>query len=48
VRVGRRFARAVVASALEGHTPFRDAYRLLGIQKDATFRKAAARLGFEI
>jgi Zn-dependent peptidase ImmA (M78 family) len=48
VRVGRRFARAVVASALEGHTLFRDAYRLLGIQKDATFRKAAARLGFEI
>lgn len=46
VRVGRRFARAVVASALEGHTLFRDAYRLMGIKKESTFRTAAERLGF--
>lgn len=45
VRVGRRFARAVVASTLEGHTLFRDAYRLLGIRKEATFRSAAEKLG---
>jgi Zn-dependent peptidase ImmA (M78 family) len=48
VRVGRRFARAVVASALEGHTLFRDAYRLLGVTKESTFRRAAEKLGYEI
>ena len=47
VRVGRRFARALVASALEGHTLFRDAYRLMGIKKASTFRTTATRLGFE-
>ncbi len=46
VRVGRRFARAVVASTLEGRTLFRDAYRLLGISREATFRKVAEKLGF--
>ncbi len=38
VRTGQRFASAVVSSALEGQTPFRDAFRLLGIRKTATFR----------
>jgi len=47
-RLGRRFARAVVASALEGHTLFRDAYRLMGIKKESTFQKAAVKLGFEL
>ncbi|GIU78631.1 MAG: hypothetical protein KatS3mg005_1869 [Bryobacteraceae bacterium] len=47
VRVGRRFARAVVASTLEGHTLFRDAYRLMGIKKESTFRAAAKKLGVE-
>lgn len=45
VRVSRRFARALVASTLEGHTLFRDAYRLLGIRKAATFNEAAKTLG---
>jgi hypothetical protein len=47
-RVGRRFARALVASTLEGHTLFRDAYRLMGIRKESTFQKAAVKLGFEL
>jgi Zn-dependent peptidase ImmA (M78 family) len=37
MRTGQRFASAVVSSALEGQTPFRDAFRLLGIRKTATF-----------
>lgn len=43
-RVGRRFARAVLASALEGQTLFQDAFRLLGVRKMATFYQAAREL----
>jgi Zn-dependent peptidase ImmA (M78 family)/DNA-binding XRE family transcriptional regulator len=45
-RSGRRFARALIASALEGRTPYRDALRLLGISKTATFNEFARQLGF--
>jgi Zn-dependent peptidase ImmA (M78 family) len=38
-RLSRRFARAIIASALEGQTLFRDAYQMLGIKKDSTFRE---------
>ena len=39
VRVSRRFLQAVLVSAHEGHTLFRDAYQLLGIRKAKTFSK---------
>jgi len=38
-RLSRRFARAVVASTLEGQTLYRDAFQMLGISKEQTFRK---------
>jgi Zn-dependent peptidase ImmA (M78 family) len=37
VRVGRRFARALVESTLEGQTLYRDAFRMLGVTKTETF-----------
>lgn len=44
-RSGRRFARALIESALEGRTPYRDALRLLGISKMGTFNEFARQLG---
>ena len=45
IRLSRQFAQAVIASALEGSTTYRDAYRLLGTKKHATFENLAAELG---
>lgn len=47
-RSGRRFARALIASTLEGRTPYRDALRLLGVSKLGTFHEFARQLGFAV
>lgn len=44
VRVSRRFARAVITSAMEGETLYRDAYRLLGFRRHETFEQLRDRL----
>lgn len=44
-RTGKLFARAVLASTLEGQTLFQDAFRMLGVRKTSTFYEAARELG---
>jgi Zn-dependent peptidase ImmA (M78 family) len=44
LRVGRRFARAVIDSTLEGQTLYRDAFQMLGFKKFETFEGLATRL----
>jgi len=44
-RVSRRFARALVGSALEGQTLYRDALRMLGFSKMKTFDELGRKLG---
>ena len=44
-RVSRPLVEAVVISTLEGHTLYRDAYRLLGIRSPEVFQKLCRSLG---
>ncbi len=44
-RTGKRFARAVLTSTLEGQTLFRDAFHMLGMKKNTTFYQTAHKLG---
>ncbi len=45
VRMSRRFTRAVVTSALEGQTLYRDAFAMLGCRKQQTFDELARQVG---
>lgn len=47
-RAGKRFARALVADTLEGHTLYRDALQLLGISKVETFHELGRSLRFRV
>ena len=45
VQVGKRFARELIASTLEGWTPYTEAFRLLNVKKMSTFEGLAEQLG---
>lgn len=45
VRVGKRFARAMVVSTLEGRSSFPDAYRMLGFSTMSAFDNLGRKLG---
>jgi Zn-dependent peptidase ImmA (M78 family) len=45
VRVSKRFARALLASTLEGRTRDTEAFEMLGFRREATLRRLAERLG---
>ncbi|MFB6897452.1 ImmA/IrrE family metallo-endopeptidase [Streptomyces hydrogenans] len=45
LRLSRQFARAVIADTVEGKTPYREAYQLLGTKKHQTFQNLAEEIG---
>ena len=46
-RVSRRFARALVESTHEGHTLYRDAFRMVGVSKVETFNNLGREAGVQ-
>jgi hypothetical protein len=44
-RLSKRFAAALVTSTLEGQTLYKDAFRMLGFSKQATFKELGRSLG---
>lgn len=48
VRNSRRFSRALIADTLEGNTLYRDAFRMLGVSRESTFKEMSGQLGFAI
>ncbi len=47
LRVGRKFARSVIESTLEGRTTYVEAFRLLGIKAGLSFDELASRMGLQ-
>lgn len=45
VQVGKRFARQLIGSTLEGQTPYTEAFRLLGVTRTSTFEGLGEQLG---
>jgi len=47
-RASKRFARALVVSTFEGHTPFTETFRMLGMKKMSTLKQLGHELGVSI
>jgi len=47
-RTSGRFARAIIASTLEGRTTYREGLKLLGLSKYETFQKVAREFNFQV
>ncbi len=47
-RASKRFARALVVSTFEGHTPFTETFRMLGMRKMSTLKQLGHELGVDV